>query len=471
MGENYFGITHQGRQRKNNEDSFLAETVYNSRYIVACVIDGVGGYTGGEIAAKLTRDAIEEEFSKQQGDITVHMISAFQKANEKIVREKEINKQHENMACVVTLAIVDIGNNKFYYAHVGDTRLYLFRDSSLVKITRDHSNVGFLEESGRLTESAAMQHPKRNEVNKALGYETQNGLAKEFIDTGESPFLPGDVILVCSDGLTDMVPAAGIVSILNTYSDLPSCGRLLIDAANDAGGKDNITVVLVRNDKLPVEHSITKPLIVKLSNTQTPGDEAINEETNYQESVSEKKKGGNCGIIAFLLILCCIFIAVSAWFFYSNLISSRRAAKNRPAETVQERNTEQEKLLFNLNNSLQNATVTLTPGLPVIISDTLLIPNDTLHIIGNGVSVTRDSSYYGPAFILSPTCKYILLDSLSFENFDVAILVANKGLHLKNVQFKNCRVSVEFQQQFSPDTLISGAQADTIFYHTDSLHK
>ena len=266
MGENYFGITDPGRQRTNNEDSFIAQTVFNKRFIVACVIDGVGGYAGGEVAAQLTRNEIIDHLDKLPGNIIDHMVSALVNANERIIREKEVSPQNEKMACVVTLAVVDIEKNVFYFAHVGDTRLYLFRDGSLIKVTRDHSTVGFLEESGRLTEEAAMLHPKRNEVNKALGYETQIGLTKDFIDTGESPFLPGDIILLCSDGLTDMIPASKIISILNSEDNLPAKGQLLINAANDAGGKDNITVVLVHNDKSPVQHAVTKPLIALKKN-------------------------------------------------------------------------------------------------------------------------------------------------------------------------------------------------------------
>jgi serine/threonine protein phosphatase PrpC len=109
------------------------------------------------------------------------------------------------------MALVDIANNKFYYTHVGDTRLYLFRDS-LVKVSRDHSFVGFLEDNGKLSEEAAMRHPKRNEINKALGFDAQIA-SKDYIETGESPFLPGDMLLLCSDGLTDMVNNSAITSI------------------------------------------------------------------------------------------------------------------------------------------------------------------------------------------------------------------------------------------------------------------
>ncbi len=93
------------------------------------------------------------------------------------------------MACVLTCVVAHIKNNKFYYAHVGDTRLYLLRDHSLVKISKDHSVVGFLEESGRLSEEDAMRHPRRNEINKALGFEED--IDADLIETGESPFLTG----------------------------------------------------------------------------------------------------------------------------------------------------------------------------------------------------------------------------------------------------------------------------------------
>lgn len=162
------------------------------------------------------------------------------------------------MACVLTVALADISNNKFYYCHVGDTRLYLFRDNSLVKITRDHSFVGFLEDSGRLSEEAAMRHPKRNEINKALGFDASIR-AEDYIETGESPFLPGDTILLCSDGLSDMVGNSAMTAVLNTGKSLSVKAKALVDAANEAGGKDNITVVLVQNNKSPLKQTATKP--------------------------------------------------------------------------------------------------------------------------------------------------------------------------------------------------------------------
>jgi len=189
------------------------------------------------------------------------MTEAFATANKIIQEEKQQTKENEDMACVLTMAIADIAGNKFYYAHIGDTRLYLFRDDTLVKVTHDHSFVGLLEDSGRITEEAAMNHPKRNEINRALGFSADLN-SQGYIETGESPFLPGDTILLCSDGLSDMIDNSTITSLLITNESISAKAKELIAAANDAGGKDNITVVLVQNNKLPLQHTATRPATI-----------------------------------------------------------------------------------------------------------------------------------------------------------------------------------------------------------------
>jgi PPM family protein phosphatase len=258
MTENFFGITDIGKQRDNNEDAFIAELINDGKFIIACVIDGVGGYVGGEIAAAIAKDAIQRHFKGPVTDVISMMKEAFQTANYRIYEEKQNISQYDKMACVLTLSVVDIQNNQFYYAHIGDTRLYLLRDHSLIKVTKDHSFVGFLEDNGKLSEKAAMNHPKRNEINKALGFGAVD-LKDDYIETGESPFLSGDMLLLCSDGLTDLVNKDDISSILNAESTLSQKGTALIEAANNKGGKDNITVVLVQNNKKLVKLRATKP--------------------------------------------------------------------------------------------------------------------------------------------------------------------------------------------------------------------
>ncbi len=269
MAKNFFGITDTGMLRSNNEDTFIAEPVLNNGFIAACVIDGVGGYSGGEVAAKLAQDAILNHLREPAADVIIRMKEAVGAANESIYKEKQQSKQNDQMACVLTMALADVANNKFYYAHVGDTRLYLLRDSSLVKVTRDHSFVGFLEDNGRLSEEAAMKHPKRNEINKALGFDLNINGQTDYIETGDSPFLPGDVLLLCSDGLTDMIGSSTITAILNSEKNLASKGKALIQAANDAGGKDNITAVLVHNNKPPLKQQATKPVVAAIKKKVT----------------------------------------------------------------------------------------------------------------------------------------------------------------------------------------------------------
>ena len=149
MNDYFIGITDKGKQREKNEDTFIVQEVFNNKFLVACVIDGVGGYSGGDVAADIARTVILEKLQGLSGNVIEELQQAISAANAKILHEKKGSEKNGGMACVLTCAIADIKNNKLYYAHVGDTRLYLLRDHSLVKISKDHSVVGFLEESGR----------------------------------------------------------------------------------------------------------------------------------------------------------------------------------------------------------------------------------------------------------------------------------------------------------------------------------
>src|SRR5215218_2882154 len=308
MADNFFGITDTGRVRTNNEDAFIAQKVLNGRYIAACVIDGVGGYEGGEVAAALTRQAILEYFSVSSGDIITMMKEAFVVANERITAAKETNKDYESMACVATLALVDVAAKTFSYAHIGDTRLYLLRDNSLVKISKDQSFVGYLEDSGRISEAEAMQHPKRNEINNAIGFDAQLNTAD--IETGTSPFLPGDLLLLCSDGLTDLLKSSEIQSILLGDGTLQAKVKELVLHANEQGGKDNITVVLVRNHRKPVVKKITKQIAKTVPTSNEKKNEAPVEqhpETSNLELPKRKKEG----LLTTVLAILCIGLAIT----------------------------------------------------------------------------------------------------------------------------------------------------------------
>lgn len=468
MTENYFGITDTGKMRDNNEDDFIAEKIVKDRYTMGCVIDGVGGYEGGEVATQIVKETILKYLSIPSGNLITMMKEALKVANEKITEEKLKNDGYEKMACVVTMAIADVKNKKFYYAHIGDTRLYLFRDNSLVKITKDHSFVGFLEDSGRLSEDEAMNHPKRNEINKALGFNTMMKADEEFIETGESPFLPGDILLLCSDGLSDMVNSDQIKSILSGNVLLNVKAKELISLANKAGGKDNITVVLVQNTDKPLKQKATKPAVIK-KNERPQSVEPVIEMKEAAFDPGKIPRRRSRTIIRFLTVCCGLLLGALAWSFFK-----WRPLNNRDGSsgTITQLNA-QEKKLADTINFFTTTTLLVSDSLfaqPVILSDTLFIQNDSLYILGSENFVVKaDTSFKGPAFMLAPDCQYILLENIVFENFDLAILAQNKSLHLKNVQFKNCRVPVQYQFAFPDNEYVNGRFGDSAFFKSDPL--
>ncbi len=470
MAKNYVGLTDTGKIRRNNEDTFIAQTVLNDKFISACVIDGVGGYKGGEVAAKIAHETILNTIEKSSGDVLDTMFKAIVSANERIYKEKQANIDHDQMACVLTFAMVDIEQNKFYYTHVGDTRLYLFRDSP-VKISHDHSFVGFLEDSGRLTEDAAMSHPKRNEINKALGFEAPFP-SDDYIEKGESPFLPGDTLLLCSDGLTDMINKDAITSILSSKKTLLQKGNELIAAANNAGGKDNITVVLVFNDKPPLKLQATKPITPEKKEDQTNSNSAENKPyTNSKHLAIEKKKSNAVPVLTFL---CILFLASTLWMLYKTFSVKKDEVlpvTEQKNNMVRQRNVQEQKLIESLNSTSNLITLSdSTNNNRIVISDSIFIQSDSLHIVGNGTTFIADSDFAGPAFIISPSCNYILLDSVTFENFDFGILLQNEAMRFKNVQFKNCMVPIQYQFLFPNNTILNGKIADSLFYNNNSAH-
>lgn len=454
MADNFYGLTDVGQVRGNNEDTFIAQPVQQNRYILAAVIDGVGGYDGGEIAAEIAREQMIEHLSSPTPDLLKAMSAAFTSANAEIYARKQKERNLNSMACVATLAMVDVQNNEFYYAHVGDTRLYLFRDHSLNKITKDHSFVGFLEDSGRLTESAAMSHPKRNEINKALGFDHAAANDKDYIEIGQSPFLPGDMLLLCSDGLTDMVDKSEITQALSSAGTLEQKAQKLIATANQNGGRDNVTVVLVHNNKKPVQQVATMPITNALP-TQT---EPAKSETNFEQSPvlntsdvtyrqAQKYKSNNF-LVPALSVLCAIFLAAAIWFYWRSM--QQKPVGNTSQQTampVKPVVNPQVAKLQDTINKLKGDTLLLSDAVftsPIMINDTLKISKDTLYIKTKGkITFKKEGDYNGPCIVLAQTCKHIVINGLTLQDFNTGIQAYNNALQLKNIQFTNCRFPVQ----------------------------
>lgn len=226
----------RGLLRENNEDRVCADKSAG----IFLVVDGMGGRAAGEMAAQTAVDVISRYLIESERDVR----EAITAANNEIFRLAQDRDEWRGMACVLTLAIAE--EDRITIGHVGDSRLYLVWNGTLRKLTSDHSKVGELEDTGQLTEAEAMAHPKRNEVFRDVGSRPREATDGEFIEIRSFPFRPGAALLLCTDGLSDMLTAAEMNTIVQGYSGDPGeVARELVDAANRMGGKDNVSVIFV----------------------------------------------------------------------------------------------------------------------------------------------------------------------------------------------------------------------------------
>ena len=241
------GGTDPGVQREVNEDRFHVDVARG----VFLVIDGIGGQAAGGRAADVALSMVRERLERETGSVADRIREAIAVANNEICRLASTRAEWKGMACVLTIAVVTDG--KVTIGHVGDTRLYKIRNGSIGKITRDHSPVGEREDAGELSESQAMRHPRRNEVYRDVGSEPHAPDDLEFVDIEEVAFEPDAALLLCTDGLTDLVDSASIARVVSQRAGDPDgIVGALIDAANAAGGKDNVTVVYVEGERFSV---------------------------------------------------------------------------------------------------------------------------------------------------------------------------------------------------------------------------
>ncbi len=238
------GETHPGLLRTNNEDRFHLDVERG----IFMVIDGIGGQAAGEQAAEIALDRMRARLERQTGSLGDRIREAITVANNEIFRLAQTRAQWKGMACVLTVAVVEEG--QVTVGHVGDTRLYELRRGEIRKITHDHSPVGDREDSGRLNELEAMQHPRRNEVYRDVGSEEHHPDDDDFVELVQLPFESDSALLLCSDGLSDLLTSAQILRIAQEYAGDPwAVVQQLIAAANDAGGKDNVTVLFVEGER------------------------------------------------------------------------------------------------------------------------------------------------------------------------------------------------------------------------------
>ena len=260
--------TDTGLLRDHNEDRYWIDTERG----VFLVVDGVGGHAAGELAAQTAVETIRELLTGADvrastgaaGSLPTppeqRVRAAIAAANNRIFETAAHDVKHKGMACVLTLAILEDG--QITIGHVGDSRLYLIWNGAIRKLTSDHSPVGQDEDAGELTEQEAMRHPRRNEVFRDVGTALRSAGDDGFIEVRKSRFHRDAAILLCSDGLTDHLSAARVREVVERYDgDAERVANELVEAANEAGGRDNITAVFVAGPEFRGRSGATRPRI------------------------------------------------------------------------------------------------------------------------------------------------------------------------------------------------------------------
>lgn len=238
----FYSLTDRGMLREINEDYFLSEKAGD--YTILILADGMGGHNGGETASKIAGEIIFDFLSRKlkkallPGQIMLMLPEALEKANEHILA---LSKKNVELAGMGTTAdVLVFKEDVAYIAHIGDGRIYSFTpEGEITLLTKDHSLVEYMIETGALTREQAAGHPQKNIITKALG------ISREVsADIFHMKVVPGSRFLMCSDGLTNMVDDATIGKTVSSCKSLQLGAQKLIELANDAGGNDNITVIL-----------------------------------------------------------------------------------------------------------------------------------------------------------------------------------------------------------------------------------
>lgn len=247
---NIYGGSDRGLVRKNNEDSIACVQFEHAPVVLALVADGVGGYEGGEVASKLAVDSIHDHVrksvlqAKSGGGFTEQWMEqvldlAIREANEQILDQREQDPQLGSMATTIVAAVAK--DHRLSLAYMGDSRCYLWRDQRLQQLSHDHTVAQQMVDEGGFDQQQLQFLPYHHVLSRALGLEDEARPDCQILEIRDA-----DIFLLCSDGLTNCLSDEEITDILARTSDIHACGEELIASANDAGGTDNISVVLLQ---------------------------------------------------------------------------------------------------------------------------------------------------------------------------------------------------------------------------------
>ena len=243
-----YSITDVGQKRTVNQDFvFTSETPVGNLPNLFVVADGMGGHKAGDFASSYAVEVLLSTIREDENSNQVKIIrAAIETANTQLLREASDNEAMSGMG--TTMVLVTIVGHYAYVANVGDSRLYLIDENKISQITKDHSLVEEMVRMGEISRDDARNHPDKNIITRALG--AGRDVDVDFFDVR---LTPGDILLLCSDGLSNMVPDEDIRQVILTSEMLEEAGRRLVSMANDNGGRDNIAVVLVEPETKEVE--------------------------------------------------------------------------------------------------------------------------------------------------------------------------------------------------------------------------
>lgn len=289
-------LSHPGRRRRHNEDSYVL------RPPLFAVADGMGGAKAGEVASGLAAAAVQESGNDgQSGEARVAAL--IEEANRRVFRRANEDREASGMGTTMTIALVE--DDRVAIGHVGDSRAYLVRDGRLEQLTDDHSLVAELVRSGKLTPEEADSHPQRSVITRALGTE-----ADVDVDTFSVEVSPGDLFLLCSDGLTTMVDDQTILDAVEQHrSDLKEAAKALVNAANRGGGEDNITVVFFEVSGAEEPGERTEETVVTAG---IPDDEDTMDESHAQPPIAVAEKKRRSRVLPVLAALAVLLIIAAA---------------------------------------------------------------------------------------------------------------------------------------------------------------
>jgi serine/threonine protein phosphatase PrpC len=300
-----------GRQRSANEDSFFV------RSPIFVVADGMGGAQAGEVASKAAADAFDRDLPSAAPEAFLR--ETIEAANSEIHELAREDSAKAGMGTTITAVIVDAENESVAIGHVGDSRAYRLRGGKLERLTRDHSLVEEMRRKGQLTEEQAEDHPQRSIITRALGPEPE-----VEVDVQTVPATPGDVFLICSDGLTTMLGDEQIASLLTGATSMDAAVRALVDEANRAGGRDNITALAFRLEDAaapkddPHGATLIGPAAEEAGLTGTEvrrraAAAAARERREKQEARPERRRAGTVAKVLVAVILIAA-VAFGAWY-------------------------------------------------------------------------------------------------------------------------------------------------------------